>query len=100
LQWLGAQRIPDTSLNLPEYQLPQNSPDYFLMNAQITKDFGEKWSVYVGVENILDYKLEDPIVASNDPFGLNTTENNFDASMVWGPIFGRMAYAGFRFRIK
>ncbi|HEY6437906.1 MAG TPA: TonB-dependent receptor, partial [Ignavibacteriaceae bacterium] len=100
VQWLGPQRIPDTSLNLPEYQLSQNSPDYFLMNAQITKDFGEKWSVYVGVENILDYKLDDPIVASNDPFGLNTVENNFDASMVWGPIFGTMAYAGFRFRMK
>jgi len=100
VQWLGQQRIPDTSSNLPEYQLAQNSPDYFLMNAQITKDFGDKWSVYLGVENIGDYKLGDPIVASNDPFGLATAENNFDASLVWGPIFGRMTYAGFRFRIK
>ncbi len=95
VQWLGKQRIPDTSQNLPEYQLPEYSPDYFLMNAQITKDFGDKWSVYLGVENIGDYKLDNPIVSASDPFG-----PNFDASMVWGPIFGRMAYAGFRFRIK
>ncbi len=100
VQWLGKQRIPDTSQNLTEYQLPGYSPDYFLMNAQITKDFGDKWSVYLGVENIGDYKLDNPIVASSDPFGLTTVQNDFDASMVWGPIFGRMAYAGFRFRIK
>lgn len=100
IQWLGQQRIPDTSQNLPENQLPEFSPDYFLMNAQITKDFGDKWSVYLGVENIGDYKLDNPIIAASDPFGLNSVENNFDTSMVWGPIFGRMAYAGFRFRIK
>jgi outer membrane receptor for ferrienterochelin and colicin len=95
VQWLGEQRIPDTSQNLPENQLDEYSPDYVLMNTQITKDFGDKWSVYLGVENIGDFKLDDPIVAANDPFG-----NNFDASLVWGPIFGRMAYAGFRFRLK
>jgi outer membrane receptor for ferrienterochelin and colicins len=95
VQWLGKQRIPDTSQNLPENQLTDYSPDYVLMNTQITKDFGDKWSVYLGVENIGDFKLDDPIVSANDPFG-----NNFDASLVWGPIFGRMAYAGFRFRIK
>ena len=95
IQWLGPQRIPDTSQNLPENQLTEYSPDYVLMNTQITKDFGDKWSVYLGVENIGDFKLDNPIVSANDPFG-----NEFDASMVWGPIFGRMAYAGFRFRIK
>jgi outer membrane receptor for ferrienterochelin and colicin len=95
VQWIGAQRIPDTSLNDPEYQLQEYSPDYFLMNAQITKDVGGKWSVYLGMENITDYTLENPIVSADNPFG-----SNFDTSMVWGPIFGRMAYAGFRFRIK
>jgi hypothetical protein len=65
------------------------------MNAQITKDVGGKWSVYLGMENITDYTLENPIVSADNPFG-----SNFDTSMVWGPIFGRMAYAGFRFRIK
>ncbi len=95
VQWLGKQRLPDTSDNLPEYQRPAYSDGYVLMNAQISKDFGEKWSVYAGVENITDFKLDDPIVAANDPFS-----SNFDASMVWGPVFGRMAYAGFRFRIK
>lgn len=96
VQWLGKQRLPDTSLNQPENRRNTFSDDYVLMNAQISKDFGEKWSVYVGVENITDFKLDNPIVQANDPvFG-----TEFDTAMVWGPIFGRMAYAGFRFRIK
>lgn len=95
VQWIGKQRLPDTSDNFPENQRDDYSDDYVLMNAQITKDIGTKWSVYLGVENITDFKLDNPIVSANDPFG-----SQFDASMVWGPVFGRMAYAGFRFRIK
>lgn len=95
VQWIGQQRLPDTSQNTAENQRSEWSDEYMLMNAQITKDFGDKWSVYLGVENIGDFKLKNPIVAAGDPFGAQ-----FDTSMVWGPIFGRMAYAGFRFRLK
>jgi outer membrane receptor for ferrienterochelin and colicins len=52
--------------------------------------------VYVGVENLGDYTLANPIIGANDPFNAN---NNFDSSLVWGPVFGRMTYAGFRYRI-
>lgn len=95
VQWIGTQRLPDTSQNLPENERGTYSDSYILMNAQVTKDIGDKWSVYLGVENITDFKLDDPIVSANDPFG-----SQFDTSMVWGPIFGRMAYAGFRFRMR
>ncbi len=95
VQWIGKQRLPDTSQNLAENQRDKYSDDYVLMNAQITKDFGAKWSVYVGAENLTDFKLDNPIVAADDPFS-----SDFDTSMVWGPIFGRMMYMGFRFRIK
>lgn len=95
VQWIGKQRLPDTSQNLPENQRNAYSDTYVLMNAQISKDFGQTWSVYLGVENITDFKLDNPIVSANDPFS-----SQFDTSMVWGPIFGRMAYAGFRFRLK
>jgi outer membrane receptor for ferrienterochelin and colicins len=96
IQWLGEQRIPNTSLNEAQNQLPSWSAPYMLMSAQVTKDFGQKWSVYVGVENLGDYTLANPIVGANDPFNTN---NNFDSSLVWGPVFGRMTYAGFRYRI-
>lgn len=96
VQWLGEQRIANTTMNETQNQLPTTSPAYSLMSAQVTEDFGEKWSVYLGVENLSNYTLDNPIVGANDPFNPN---NNFDTSFVWGPIFGRMAYAGFRYRI-
>ncbi len=95
VQWLGEQRIPDTSENPAGYQLPEYSPAYILMNAQVTKDLKSRWSVYVGVENLNNYTLTNPIISSSEPFS-----PYFDSSLVWGPIFGRMAYGGFRYRVK
>ena len=42
-----------------------------------------------------NFTQKDPILAANDPFG-----KNFDASMVWGPVIGRMVYVGMRYKIK
>jgi len=101
VQRIGKQRIPGTLDNPSEYQLPGYSAPYWMMNAQVTKDFlpkkmaGTTWSVYLGVENITNFRLNNPIVGANDPFG-----KYFDSSMVWGPVFGRMFYGGFRYRIK
>jgi outer membrane receptor for ferrienterochelin and colicins len=92
---VGEQRIPNTTSNPIEYQLKSFSDPYILMNAQMTKDFGTKWSAYLGVENITDFKLDNPIVSAAQPFG-----QYFDSSMVWGPVFGQMWYAGFRYRVK
>ena len=95
VQRIGEQRLPNTSSNPAQYQLASYSNPYILMNAQVTKDFGSRWSVYAGVENLTDFKLDNPIVAANDPFG-----QYFDSSMVWGPVFGSMWYGGFRYRVK
>jgi hypothetical protein len=81
-----------------EYRRADHSPAYLNLLGQITyltKLKGHDLHVYLGVENLLNYKQELPLVASDDPFG-----NYFDASMVWGPIYGRMIYAGLRFRVK
>jgi outer membrane receptor for ferrienterochelin and colicins len=94
-QWLGQQRIPGTSDNPEEFRLSDYSQPYVMMNAQITKDWKDKWSVYLGVENAGNFLLKNPIVAAYEPFG-----DYFDSSLVWGPVFGRMTYAGFRYRIK
>jgi len=97
LNWNGSKRIPVTSSNPLPYRREGVSPSYFLMNAQVSKKFGKagafEW--YVGGENLTGFKQKDPIIAGDDPFG-----PWFDASMVWGPINGRMLYTGFRFRIK
>jgi outer membrane receptor for ferrienterochelin and colicins len=93
-QWYGNQRIPDTEQNQQEYQRPASSPSYFVMNAQIRRSF--RWgSVYLGGENILDYRQDDPIIDPQNPF-----DNNFDATLVWGPVAGRAIYAGVRYKLN
>lgn len=98
LQYNGKKRLPQTNLNPTEYQRDEYSPDFYNVLAQITyltKIKRSDFNVYVGVENATDYKQPNPIVASDAPFN-----KYFDASMVWGPIYGRMFYAGLRFKIK
>lgn len=98
LQYNGKKRLPQTTLNPTEYQRASYSPDFYNVLAQITyltKIKNADFNVYVGVENLLNYKQQKPIVASDAPYN-----KYFDASMVWGPIYGRMLYLGLRFKIK
>ncbi len=94
LQWYGQKRLPNTSDKPVGLQRAGFSPDFFLLNAQVSR--GYRWgSVYVGSENLLGFTQDDPIIDPSNPFG-----DNFDASIVWAPITGRMIYAGFRYKIK
>jgi outer membrane receptor for ferrienterochelin and colicins len=98
VQYNGSKRLPATQNNPAEYQRANYSPEYYHVLGQITyltKIREADFHLYLGVENALDYKQSNPIVAVDRPFG-----NYFDASMVWGPIYGRMLYAGLRFKIK
>jgi outer membrane receptor protein involved in Fe transport len=93
-QWIGPKRLPNTLQNPSDKQLNGYSDSYILLNGQISKSlFSKKLDIYVGVENILDFKQKNPIIDASNPFS-----NNFDASLVWGPLFGRMIYTGFRFK--
>lgn len=91
LHWQGAKRIPYTASSPEPYILPEKSPEFYLMNAQVTKNFGKVFAAYIGMENILDFRQDNPIVSADNPYGAN-----FDSSLVWGPIFGRTTYVGFR----
>jgi outer membrane receptor protein involved in Fe transport len=94
LNWQGRKRIPFTGSNPEVYRLHNFSPDFFLMNAQVSKAWGERFEVYAGAENLGDYRQPDPIVAAGDPFG-----PYFDSSLIWGPVSGRMGYVGLRYRL-
>ncbi len=53
-----AQRIPDTDTNPVAFQLKESSPDYWLFNGQITRVFNKNFEIYVGVENVGNYKQD------------------------------------------
>jgi outer membrane receptor for ferrienterochelin and colicin len=94
LHTLGKQRLPNTDANPPEFRLGDFSKSYSLMNAQVTKVFTEKFEVYVGGENLTNFKQNNPVLSAENPFGAN-----FDTSIVYAPIMGRMFYAGFRYKL-
>lgn len=92
LHWYGEQRLPDTQSNPIEYQRPDFSRPYTIINAQFTYNF-RKLELYTGCENIFDFRQLQPIISWQDPFG-----PYFDTSSVWGPTRGREIYIGFRFK--
>jgi len=94
-QWFGSKRLPKTSSNPTDKQVESYSPSYFQMAAQITKQFGNKWDIYVGVENLTAYTQQQLIVDAKNPFS-----QYFDASIIWGPVNGRIIYFGTRFKLK
>jgi outer membrane receptor for ferrienterochelin and colicin len=91
----GSQRIPDTYTNPVEFQLKESSPDYWLFNGQITRVFNKSFEIYAGVENIGNYKQSPVIIDADNPHS-----DYFDAGLIWGPIFGREWYVGFRYMLK
>ncbi|CAA9199252.1 TonB-dependent receptor plug domain-containing protein [Flavobacterium collinsii] len=93
--WSGKQQLPYTASNPTADQFPDFSPSYAVMNVQVTRIFSPVFEVYVGGENIGNYKQDKAILGASDPFG-----PNFDASVAYAPIFGQMYYAGLRFKIK
>lgn len=91
-QFNGGGRMPTPDAENPLWEPNFNA--YTVVNAQITKYF-RRWSIYVGAENLFDYKQSHPIIDAENPRG-----DNFDGSMVWGPVHGRKIYAGLRFNIS
>jgi len=90
----GPGRIPPTADNPAVYRRDTSFNPYALINGQVTRKF-KYLDIYLGVENITNYRQEDPIIAASDPFG-----EYFDASLVWGPVLGRMIYGGIRLSIN
>jgi len=97
VSYSGKKRLPSTATNPESYRRSDYSPSFVTMNAQVSKTLGKKnpFDVYLGGENLGNYYQKNAIIAATQPFS-----EYFDASMIWGPITGRMLYAGLRFRIK
>ena len=70
-----------------------DAPAYAVLNAQVTRRF-KNLEVYLGGENLTDYRQESAIVDWERPFG-----EFFDAMQVWGPLVGARAYFGIRWWI-
>ena len=63
------------------------------LSMQITRYF-RNWSVYIGGENLTNFKQKNAIIGADNPWG-----DSFDASMVWGPMHGIKGYIGVRYNL-
>lgn len=93
-QFIGKKRLPDLLENPESLRHDTYSPSYVNVNAQISKVIG-KWDIYLGGENLLNVTQQKLIIDPQNPYG-----SYFDASMVWGPSMGAMAYLGFRYELE
>lgn len=90
----GAARLPQMTDPETGEALATASPVFPTLFAQVSKTI-KRWEIYVGGENLTDFRQKNPVLGASDPYG-----TGFDASRVWGPIFGAMGYAGVRFKIQ
>ena len=89
--FVGSQRLPSN----PRDGLDPTVDAYGLWNAQISRVFSPRFEVYLGGENLSKVQQSNPIIGVDNPFG-----RDFDASLVYAPVFGRMIYAGLRLKLN
>jgi hypothetical protein len=91
LDYNGSGRLPkqiiDGAAVYAEYD------PFLMLNAQITRQFGD-FDIYIGGENLTNYKIPNAIKGADNPFS-----KAFDASMIYGPITGVSVYLGLRYRL-
>ncbi|MBP3774072.1 MAG: TonB-dependent receptor [Bacteroidaceae bacterium] len=95
LQLNGGGRMPDA------YAMNDGTPSwnthfraYEQLMAQVTRHF-RKFSIYAGSENLTGFRQKKPIVGADNPWG-----QDFESTLVWGPVQGRMFYAGLRVNLE
>ncbi len=86
----GPSRVPSQTGDLADSYY---SPRYPMFYAQVTRKVG-KFDIYVGCENIADYRQDNPIQNWENPWS-----TGFNSMNVWGPLMGRKFYAGMRFNL-
>jgi len=93
--WSGQKKLTNTSSYPVEHQRPDMSDPYWIMNGQFTFEIDKlDLDMYIGCENIFNFRQDEPIISWQDPFG-----QYFDISNVWGPTKGREFYVGLRMKI-
>jgi hypothetical protein len=99
LQYNGGGRMPDAYIVGTDaegnaiYSWDKKFKSFPQLSAQVTRYF-RFGSVYVGGENLTNFKQKNPIINAQDPWS-----DTFDPTMVWGPVHGWKVYAGLRFNI-
>ena len=95
---------------------PAQSPWFGLVNVQLTKSFGNRWQVYGGVKNLLNFIPANPLLHPDDPFDrrggpyfdnqgnprpdTNPYGYTFDTSYNYAPMQGIKGFLGVRYTLR
>jgi outer membrane receptor for ferrienterochelin and colicins len=94
-KWMGQSRLPNVSTHAHHGETSDTTGDAFwTFSAHVLKNF-RLFSVYAGCENIFNFMQHDAILMADQPFS-----PEFDASLIYAPMDGRIIYAGIRFSIN
>ncbi len=99
-QYNGKCRLPSLDGDIENLRY---SDPYPMLFAQVSYKI-KHWDIYVGCENILGYRQDNPILAGDDytkfqPGVSDPFSPGFNSSVVWGPLMGRKFYIGVRFNL-
>ncbi len=89
-QYNGESRIPSLTGDLNDSTMSPAFPMFF---AQVSRKVGGL-EIYLGCENIANYRQSNPILGADNPYS-----EGFNSAFVWGPLMGRKFYAGFRYNL-
>lgn len=71
----------------------QTAPSYVTVDLKVSKNINKNFTLYAGAKNLFDYVQTDkqsPLFYDASP------DHNFDTAYIWGPLRGRMVYAGLK----
>ncbi len=94
VEWRGEQRLPETGAYPAAFQLSSHGDPFALLHLHVQRSW-KAFDIYAGVENLLDFRQDDPILNAFNPF-----DRYFEPTFSWGPVKGREAYAGIRARLN
>ncbi|MDP3466406.1 MAG: TonB-dependent receptor [Sulfuricurvum sp.] len=95
--WVGARdlapygytdRYNDLALTSPKNT---TAPAYTTVDLKISKELDKNFTVYVGAKNLFDTVQTD----TESPLFYDA-DGGFDSAHIWGPLRGRMVYAGLK----
>lgn len=102
IQYTGVMALPEvfdldeTGTPLP-YARSTSSKPFSLHQLQITKNFKERYTLYAGIENVLNFlQKESPLIGYKDPNYAPGFSPYFDTSYAYAPNHGREFFIGFR----
>ena len=80
---------------------PTTSKPFSLHNIQVTTRLRKNLSVYVGVQNLFNYRQTiSPLIGYNDPNAQAGFSDFFDTSYAYAPNHGREFYLGIKWSLQ